>query len=329
MTIQQQAAAKSLDTIASDLGITDRSAASRVYQAAFGAGTTEGIRLAGGVALSNRSDEEISDAVRRVQQISRDAGLTNEQSVVHAASAGGTFENGSQAGRRGSRDARAAYDTAVAYERQASSSFSEAQALRRAASIVARDGFSITGDDTYAIHRRAEAEGISRAAMNDPGVMMDVARRHFLEKYGASLGNPPTDLDPSAATPTVDRLSSPTFSNGEAASVDSVRRRSSSAQGEVSALKSAEGLAEDASPSLRDTASHFADSKRSAQVELEVRERRLNEDEQSLHSERARRQEGKSPFVDANPGRRPEQERPITTQWEFYTGDGKPPDDRP
>jgi conjugal transfer mating pair stabilization protein TraG len=329
MTVQQQAAAKSLDTIASDLGITDRSAASRVYQAALGAGTTEGVRLAGGVAVSNRSDQEISDAVRRVQQISRDAGLTNERSVVHAASAGGAFENGSQAGRRGGRDVRAAYDTAVAYERQASSSFSEAQALRRAASIVARDGFSITGDDTYAIHRRAEAEGISRAAMNDPGAMMDVARRYFLEKYGASLGNPPSDLDPSAAIPTADQLGAPTLSNGEAASADSVRRRSSSAQGEVSALNSVEGVAEDASPSLRDTARHFADSKRSAQMELEIRERRLSEDEQSLHGERTRRQEGKSLFVDANPGRRPDRDRQLTTQWEFFTGDGNPPDDRP
>lgn len=329
MSVQQQAAVKSLDTIASDLGITDRSAASRVYQAALGVGTTEGIRLAGGVAVSNRSDQEISDAVRRVQQISRDAGLADERSVVHAALAGGAFENGGQAGRRGSREVRAAYDAAAAYERYASSSFSEAQALRSAASVVARDGFSITGDDTYAIHRRAADEGISRAAMNDPGIMIDVARRHFLEKYGTSVGAPPSDLDPSEPRPTVDQLHAPVFSDGTPASAEAVRHRSSAAQVGVSALNSAEGVAENSTPSLRDSARHFADNKQRAQTEFEARELLLREGEETLSGEGTRRREGKSPFVDANPGRRPGRERPLTTQWEFYTGDGNTPDDRP
>jgi len=329
MSSQQQAVARSLDTIASDLGITDRSSASRVYQAALGVGTTEGVRLAGGVAVSNRSDQELSDAVRRVQQLSRDAGLTDERSIVHAASAGGGFETGNQSGRRGGREVRAAYDTAVAYERQASGSFLEARALREAASVVSRDGFSVSGDDTYAIHQRAAAEGISRVALNDPRVMMEVARQHFLEKYGASLGSPLSDLNPIAPAPTANQLAVPTFRSGEAASVESVQGRALTQQADVSAFNSADGVAEDSTPRLRDTAKHFVDSKEQAEKELEVGQRRVSENEGALHGERARRDREKSLFVDANPGRKPDRDRPLTTQWEFYTGDGNTQDGQP
>ena len=190
MTTQQQAIARSLNTISNDLGITDISTASRVYEASLGVGTPKAIRLAGGVALRSASDEQISDAVRKVQQVSRDAGLSDETAVVHAAMAGGGFEMGGQGSRRGARELKASHDAATAYERQAQSSFSDARALRNAASIVTRDGFAITGDDTFAIHRSAAQEGVSRSAMNDPTVMMDVARRYLLEKYGASVGGP-------------------------------------------------------------------------------------------------------------------------------------------
>jgi hypothetical protein len=161
--------------------------------------------------------------------------------------------------------------------------------------------------------------------MNDPGVMMDVARRHFLDKYGTSLGDSLSDLDPSAPTPTADQLSMPTFSNGQAASAETVLRIGSSAKGEISALNGAEGVAEHASPSLRDTASHFVETKQRAQTEIETRERRLGEDEQALHDERGLRYERKSPFTNANPGGKPESEPSPTTQWEFYTGAGPPP----
>lgn len=107
-----------------------------------------------------------------------------------------------------------------------------------------------------------------------------------------------------------------------------MQRRGSSAQGDVSALNRAEGVAEDASPNLRDAASHFVDNRQRAQTDFEVRERRLSEDDQALQGERERRQDGKSLFVDANPGRKPDSEPPLTTQWEFYTGDGGSPKDR-
>jgi len=331
MSSQQQAIARSLDIISNDLGITDTSAATRVFDASLGAGTTQFVRAAGGISMRNSSDQQIADAVHKVRQVSRDAGLSDEKGIVHAVMASGGFETGATATRRGAMELRASHETATAYERQASSSFSEAQALRSAASVVARDGFAITGDDTYAIHRRAESERVSRAAMNDPGVMMDVARRHFLEKYGVSLGIPPNDLNPSAPAQTADQLSAPTFSNGTVASAESMQRKGSTVQAEVSGLNRAEGVAEHASPSLRDTASHFVGTKQRAQTDVQAREQRLGEDEQALHGERGRRFDGKSPFTNANPGDKPEPEPepPLTTQWEFYTGGEEKPTNRP
>jgi len=329
MSTQQQAVARSLDIISNDLGITDSSAASRVFEASLGAGTPHVVRLAAGASARNSSDEQIMDTVRKVQQSSRDAGLTNERALVHAAMAGGGFENGQQASRRGAGELKASHDAAVAYERQASSSLSEARALRSAASVVTRDGFSITGDDTYALHRRAEAEGISRAAMNDPSAMMDVARRHFLERYGSSLGNPLTDLDPNGQIPSATQLSTPAFSTGVLSSPEAVGHQASRAQERISRLNARDGEAENQAPGMHDAATHLVDMKRFVEGGVVATERRVADDERVLHDERARRYEDKSAFTISNPGGKPGPESPLTTQREFDTGGENPPDQRP
>lgn len=325
MTAQQQAVSRSLESISNDLGITDTSTAARVYEASLGAGTAKAIRLAAGVALRNSSDEQIMDTVRKVQQVSRDAGLTNEKAVVHAAMAGGGFEMGGQGGRRGARELRASHDTATAYERQAQSSFSDAQALRNAASAVTRDGFAITADDTFAIHQRAAQEGVSRSAMNDPVVMMDVARRHFVAKYGAAVGTPLANLDPHGAPPSASHLTEARFSTGAVASPARVRDEASSAQAEISAVSRREGVQEDGAPAMHDVAKHFVDTKQAVQAVIAEQERGVSEDGQALQGERTRRFDRKSIFNDANPGGKSEPEPPLTTQREFYTGGEDPP----
>jgi len=305
MTTQQQTIARSVDTLANELALTDVSSASRAYQASFGAdpgAILKAIRLSGGVSLRNTSDEQIADAVRKTQQISRDAGLADERAVVHAAMAGGGFETGAQASRRGASDLKASHDTAVAYERQAQSSFSEGAALRNAAAVVTREGFSITGDDTFAIHRRAAEEGVSRAAMNDPSVMMDVARRYFRDKYGASVGERLDGPDPQGPPPDVRQMMTPKFSSGSDASAEYVQREALNARASVSFLNRAEGVAEQDIPSMHDAAEHFVDTKRDAQIEIGRRERGVADDEDALRSKREKRYEDKSFFNDANPG---------------------------
>jgi len=305
MTTQQQTVARSIDTLANELALTDVSSASRAYQASFGAdpgSILKAIRLSGGVSLRNTSDEQIADAVRKVQQISRDAGLTDERAVVHAAMAGGGFETGAQGSRRGASDLRASHDTAVAYERQAQTSFSEGAALRNAAAVVTREGFSITGDDTFAIHRRAAEEGVSRAAMNDPSVMMDVARRYFLDRYGVSVGERLDGPNPQGPPPEMEQMKTPKFSDGSDASAEYIQREALNAKSRVSILNRAEGVAEQGAPTLHDVAEHFVDTKRDAQIEIGRRERGISDDEGALRSERERRYEDKSFFNDANPG---------------------------
>lgn len=66
------------------------------------------------------------------------------------------------------------------------------------------------------------------------------------------------------------------------------------------------------------------DNKERAQTEVEAHEGRLREDERSLREERGRRYADKSPFTDANPGRKPGSEPPLTTQREFDLGSGDP-----
>jgi conjugal transfer mating pair stabilization protein TraG len=329
MTTQQQAIARSLNTIANDLGITDISTASRIYEASLGVGTPKAIRLAGGVSVRSASDEQISDTVRKVQQVSRDAGVTDERAVVHAAMAGGGFEMGGQASKRGASDLRASYDSAIAYERQAQSSFSEAHALRNAATAVSREGFSITGDDTYAMHTRAAQEGVSRSAMNDPAIMMDVARRYFLEKYGTAVGGSLQALDPNAPPPSADQMPAPRFTGGAIASPEAVGSEASRARGAVSSLNRGDGVPEHGAPSMHDAAEHFIDTKRRAHADIGARERRVAEDEQALQDERSRRYDQKSIFNDANPGRKPDQDSPLTTQWDFYRGGEERPNQRP
>jgi hypothetical protein len=82
---------------------------------------------------------------------------------VHAAMAGGGFEVGGQASRRGARELKAFQETAMAYE-PASSSCRSAWFTGAASMVMRRP--SQSRDDTYAIHRRATA-GISWAR-NDP-----------------------------------------------------------------------------------------------------------------------------------------------------------------
>jgi hypothetical protein len=317
MSTQQQAVARSLGIIANQLGITNTSAAARVYEASLGldpGAILRAIRVSGGVAVSSRSDEQIMDAVQQLQQVNRDAGISDQKAVVHSAMAGGGFEMGGQANRRGAGELKASHDTATAYERQAQSSFSEAQALRNAASVVTREGFSITGDDTYAIHGRAAQEGVSRAAMNDPAVMMDVARRHFLEKYGAGVGAPLNSLDPGGPQPSVDQLAAPTLSDGSVASAEAIGHEASRAQAGVSTVNRRAGVSEQGGPSMHDAAEHFVDTKQRAQAEIEARERSVAEDEQGLRGERSRRYEEKSFFNDANPGGKRGEKPPLTTQ---------------
>lgn len=283
------------------------------------------IRFVVGVSLRNSSDEQISDAVHKVRQISRDAGLTDERAVVHAAMAGGAYEIGGQASRRGASELRASYDSAIAYERQAQSSYSEARALRNAATAVSREGFAISGDDTYAMHNRAAEEGVSRSEMNDPAVMMDVGRRHFLEKYGSTVGGPLNALDVNGPSPSTDQMPTPRFKSGVVASGNVVQSEASKARAEISSLNQRDGVAEDGAPSTHDAAEHFVDTKRRAQGEIESREQRVAEDEQVLQDERSRRYDQKSNFNNANPGRKPELEPPLTTQWDFYTGGEEAP----
>lgn len=320
MSSQQQAVARSLDIISNDLGITDSSAASRVFEASLGAGTTQLIRAAGGVAARNVSDQQIADAVHKVRQVSHDAGLSSEKALVHAAIAGGGFETGGQGSRRGASELKAAHDSAVAYERQAASSLSEAQALRSAASVVTRDGFSVTGDDTYAIHRRAEAEGVSRGALNDPGIMMDVARRHFLEKYGSDLGAALSDLDPNGPKLSLDQVPGPTFSDGRVASPGVVDLERSESQGKVSSLNQSQGVAEEGEPGIRDAAGHFVDTKLGVQRDVDERTGHVDNAEQVLQGERARRYESASMFNDRNPGGKPEVGRPSASQPDTFEG---------
>ncbi len=328
MSAQQQAVARSLDIISNDLGITNSSSASRVFQATLGAGTPEVIRLAGGVSARSATDEQIMDTVRKVQQVSREAGISEEKGIVHAAMAGGGFEMGVVGTRRGATELKASYDAARAYDRQASSSRTDAQALRNAAAVVTRDGFSISGDDTYAIQRRAAAEGVSRGAMNDPNVMMDVARRHFLDAYGSSVGSPLGELDPNASVPTTNQLTGPRFADGALGSSEVVRAHGSALQVELSAKNRAEGVPESGAPTLRDEASHFVNTKQHAQVAAGAGHQRVTEDEKLLADERARRYSERSAFNDANPGKKPGLDPPLTTQWEFYSGGEERPSDR-
>ena len=80
---------------------------------------------------------------------------------------------------------------------------------------------------------------------------------------------------------------------------------------------------------MHDAAKDFVDAKQAAQAGVDARDLGVAVDEQTLHKERARRYDQKSIFNDANPGGKRELEPPLTTQWEFYTGGGDRPDQRP
>jgi len=317
MSVQAQGAARALGMIGDELGITDASAATRVWRLSLGAGGSgegpggpgaaslaKAIRLAGGVDASNLSDQRIMDTVRKVEQVSRESGLTDEKAVVQAAMAEGGFQSGGRASERGARELKAAHDTAVAYERQASSSFSEAQALRNAASVVSREGFSITGDDTFAIHQRAADEGVSRAQMNDPGVMMDVARRYFAEKYRAGVGAPVNQLDPTRAGPEASELGAPAFSDGVTASIGAVSADSQRGQDAVSRVNRREGVPEAGAPSTGDAATRFAEVTGEAQAATAKVKERVDREEGAHKVERERRESRVSAMNDPDPGGR-------------------------
>jgi len=282
------------------------------------------IRLAGGAFLRNASDQQITDAMQSVTQIVRDAGISDSKAVVHASMAGGAFEAGEQANRRGAKELRASHEAAMAYEQQASSSFSEARALRGAASVVTRDGFSITGDDTYAIHRRAESAGVSRNSMNNPDVMMGIARAYFLEKYGSSAGAPLNDLNPEAQPSSLGQASAPMLTNGKIAGPQTVEGESSRLSAEVSATNLREGVPADRVPETHGLPEHFANVKRTAQRDIEVQDKGVRKTEEALRGDRAARYERKSLFNDADPGGARQRERPVTKQQDFYTGEEAP-----
>jgi hypothetical protein len=82
MSMQAQGAARVLSVIGDELGITDSSAATRVWRLSLGAGgSREGpegsglgalakaIRVAGGVQASNLSDQRIMDTVRKSSRL--------------------------------------------------------------------------------------------------------------------------------------------------------------------------------------------------------------------------------------------------------------------
>jgi len=325
MTRQQQAVVRSLDTVANQLGLTDSSSASRVFEATLGAGVdVKAIRLAGGAHLRNASDQQIADAMQSVRQIVRDAGISDSKAVVHASMAGGAFEVGEQANRRGAKELRASHEAAMAYERQASSSFSEARALRGAASVVTRDGFSITGDDTYAIHRRAQSAGVTRDSMNNPDVMMGIARAFFLEKYGSSAGAPLNDLNPEAQPSSLGQASAPILTSGKIAGPQTVEGGSSKSWAEVSATNLREGVPAEGVPETHDLPEHFVSVKRNAQRDIEVHDQGVRKAEEALRDDRAARYERKSPFNDADPGGARQRERPLANQQDFYTGEEAP-----
>jgi hypothetical protein len=244
------------------------------------------------------------DTVRKVEQVSRESGLTDEKAVVQAATAEGGFQSGGRGSERGARELKAAHDTAVAYERQASSSFLEAQALRNAASVVSREGFSITGDDTFALHQRAAHEGVSRAQMNDPGVMMDVARRYFAEKYRAGVGAPVNQVDPTRAAPGASELGAPAFSDGVTASVGAVSADSRRGQAAVSEVNRREGVPEAGAPSTGDAATRFADVTGEAQAATAKAKERVDREEGAHKVERERRESRVSAMNDPDPGGR-------------------------
>jgi conjugal transfer mating pair stabilization protein TraG len=317
MSLQTQSAARVVGLINDELGIADSSAATRVWQLSLAAGgSPEGsqgsgsgalakaIRLAGGVQASNLSDQRIMDTVRTIEQVSRESGLTDEKAVVQAAMAEGGFQSGGRGSERGARDLKAAYDTAIAYERQASASFSEAQGLRNAASTVSREGFSITGDDTFAIHQRAVNEGVSRAQMNDPGLMMDVARRYFGEKYGAAVGAPLSQLDPNRASLRADELEAPAFSDGARASIGVVSANSERAQGTVSEVNRRQGVFEAEAPSAGDVARRFVEVTGEAQAATAKEKERVAREEGAHKAERERRESRVSAVNDSDPGGR-------------------------
>jgi hypothetical protein len=317
MSLQAQGAARVVGLISDELGIADSSAATRVWQLSLGAGGSQGgsegsgsgafakaIRLAGGVQASNLSDQRIMDTVRKVEQVSRESGLTDEKAVVQAAMAEGGFQSGGRGSERGARELKAAYDTAVAYERQASSSFSEAQALRNAAGVVSREGFSITGDDTSAIHQRAVNEGVSRAQMNDPGLMMDVARRYFAEKYGAAVGAPVNELDPNRAALGTGDPEAPAFSEGATASIGVVSANSERAQGAVSGVNRRQGVPEAGGPSTGDATSRFVEMTQEAQIATVNEKERVGREDGAQRTERERRESRLSAVNDPDPGGR-------------------------
>jgi hypothetical protein len=165
--------------------------------------------------------------------------------------------------------------------------------------------------------------------MNDPSAMMDVARRHFLERYGSSLGNPLTDLDPNGQIPSATQLSTPVFSTGVFSSPEAVGHQASRAQERISRLNARDGEAENQAPGMHDAATHLVDMKRLVEGGVVATERRVADDERVLHDERARRYEDKSAFTNSNPGGKPGSELPLTTQREFDTGGENPPDQRP
>jgi len=317
MSVQAQGVARVLSVIGDELGIADSSAATRVWRLSLGAGGSgegpggsggaalaKAIRLAGGVDASNLSDQRIMDTVRKVEQVSRESGLTDEKAVVQAAMAEGGFQSGGRGSERGARELRAAHDTAVAYERQGSSSFSEAQALRNAAGVVSREGFSITGDDTFAIHQRAVNEGVSRAQMNDPGLMMDVARRYFAEKYGAAVGAPVNQLDPNRAALGPGELEAPAFSDGVTASIGAVSADSERAQSAVSGVNRRQRVPEAGAPSAGDATSRFVEITTEAQAATVNAKERVGREDGAQRAERERRESRLSAVNDPDPGGR-------------------------
>jgi hypothetical protein len=140
--------------------------------------------------------------------------------------------------------------------------------------------------------------------MNDPGLMIDVARRYFAEKYGAAVGAPVNQLDPNRAALGTGELEAPAFSDGATASVGVVSANSERAQGAVSGVNRRHGVAETETPSAGDATNRFAEITTEAQAATVKVKEDVGREDGAQRAERQRRESRLSAVNDPDPGGR-------------------------
>ena len=140
--------------------------------------------------------------------------------------------------------------------------------------------------------------------MNDPGLMMDVARRYFAEKYGVAVGAPVNELDPNRATLGTGDPEAPAFSDGATASIGVVSANSERAQGAVSGVNRRQGVPEAEAPSAGDATRRFVEVTGEAQAATAKAGERVAREEAAHKVERERRESKVSAVNDPDPGGR-------------------------